>query len=262
MKGSQKYFEHTILRLHCSFEVSSMPPKDPLRKPTTFAKAIHVVEQSHGLSEGAQIVVHVGRMNMNAGKHLHLVVLDYKPSLFDESIFIPLQSGNTFRAIDNLTGQRDEYAVELLNGGMVSHNAVVTLQDGTTLRAVEILPVRLPYEFTPMDEKIIHAGIAAAKIEGAVYRSFRQGLSEEDAKRTMVVGDEFFEFIEFGEFIEDFKFIDFGKLAQVEKRPLRLKHIQREFINLFPTAEIPSEQKVSDTLASAGFWKPKRRPKS
>ncbi|HAO42172.1 MAG TPA: hypothetical protein DCR53_16635, partial [Afipia sp.] len=103
-----------------------------------------------------------------------------------------------------------------------------------------------------MDEKIIHAGIAAAKIEGAVYRSFRQGLSEEDAKRTMVVGDEFFEFIEFGEFIEDFKFIDFGKLAQVEKRPLRLKHIQREFINLFPTAEIPSEQKVSDTLASAG----------
>lgn len=235
---------------------------DPIRKPTTLAEAIHVVEKSHGLSERAQIVVHVGRMNLNAGKHLHLVLLDYKLSLSDESTFIPLQSGNTFRAIENLTGQRREYAVDLLDGGMVSHDAVITLQDGTTLRSVEIIPGRLPYEFTPLDEKIIHAAISVAQIEGAAYRSFREGLSEEDAKRTVVTGAEFFEFVEFGEFIDGFKFIDFGKLAEVEKPRLKLKHVQRKFIEIFPAAAIPSEQKISDTLALVGLWNPKRRPKS
>lgn len=236
-----------------------MPPKDPLRIPTTIAEAIHTVEKKHVLSQRANIVMHVGRMNLNAGKHLHLVVLDYKPSPSNESTFIPLQSGNTFRAIEDLTGQRREYPIELLDGGLVSHDAVVTLQDGTTLRAVEVVRGRLPYKFTPMDEKIIHAAISVAKIESAVYRSFRQGLPEEDAKRIMAVGDEL---IEFGEFIDGFKFIDFSKLAQVEKPVLLLLNIKGKFEELFPLEKSPSEQKISNTLASAGFWKPKRRPKS
>jgi hypothetical protein len=239
-----------------------MTRNNPIRKPTTLAEAIHIVERSPGLSERAQIVMHVGRMNLNAGKHLHLVVLDYKLSPSAESTFIPLQSGNTFRAIEDITSQRREYPIEVLDGGTVSHDAVVTLQDGTTLRAVEIIPGRLPYQFTPLDEKIIHAAISVAQIEGSAYRSFREGLPEEDTKRTVVTGAEFFEFIEFGEFVDGFKFIDFGKLAQVEKPRLKLKHIQREFIKLFPAAEIPSEQKISDTLALVGLWNPKRRPKS
>lgn len=247
--------------LHSPIEIFSMTRNDPSRKPTTVAEAIHIVEQKHGLSQRAKIVMHVGRMTLNAGKHFHLVVLEYKRSLSDNSAVIPLRSGNVFRAIENVSDKRREYPVQLLDGSMVSHDAIVTLQDDTTLRAVEIVPVRLPYEFTPLDEKIIHAAISAAKIEGDVYRSFRQGLPEEDAKRTMVKGAEFFEFIEFGEFIDGFKFIDFGKLAEVEKPRLKLKHVQREFIKLFPTAEIPSEQKISDTLALVGLWNPKRRPK-
>ena len=235
-----------------------MTRNDPIRKPTTLAEAIYIVEQSYGLSERAQIVVHVRRMNLNTGQHFHLVVLEYR-SLHDESAFIPLQSGNMFRAIENLTGQRREYAADLLDGGMVSDDAVVTLQDGTTLRAVEIVPARLPYEFTPLDEKVIHAAISVAKIEGAVYRSFRHGLPEEDAKRIIDVGGKS---VEFGKFVSGLKFIDFGKLAQIEIQPLLLLNIKGEFEMLFPDEKSPSEQKISDTLALSGFWKPKRRPKS
>lgn len=235
-----------------------MPRNDPTRKPTTLADAIYIAEQSHVLSERAQILVHVRRMNLNSGKHLHLVVLELTSSLPDESAFIPLQSGNTFLAIDNLTGRRREYAAELLDGAKVS-NAVVTLLDGTKLRAVEIAPNRLPYELSPKDEKIIYAAISVAKIEGAVYRSFRHGLSEEDAKRIIYVESKS---VEFGEFVDRLKFIDFGKLAQIEIQPLLLLNIRGEFAKLFPDEKSPSEQKISDTLSLAGFWKPKRRPKS
>ncbi|WIG52186.1 MAG: hypothetical protein OJF48_003104 [Afipia sp.] len=229
------------------------------RRPTTLAEAIDALEQRDGFVAGGRTIFHIARLNLNSGKHTHLVVIEYRHPLSAESTFITLQSGNVFRAIERSSIDRREYSVELLDGGIVSLDATVTLENDAELHAVEIVPERLPYKLSPLDQKIIQAAISIAKIENAVYRSFRHGISEEDAKRIVVVDGKL---IEFGEFIDRFKFIDFGKLAQVEIPSLLLLNIKGEFEKLFPTERSPSEQKISDTLTLAGFWKPKRRTKS
>lgn len=212
-------------------------------KPTTLAEAMYILEASENFREGGEGSVHIGRVDLSSGKHFHIVVLKYHVPT-GQTIEVPLHSANFFMGIERSGTERQQYPIELLHGALIGADAAATLLDRRELRAVEIIPERLPYELSALDEKIIHAAINAAKLDNTVYRSLQHGAPEEHI-----------------DYVPDLRFIDFNALAQARQAKFPLKAIAKSFAKLFPLEKVPSLQKIADTLALVGLRIPKSRGK-
>jgi hypothetical protein len=139
--------------------------------------------------------------------------------------------------------------MELLDGAIVGPQGV-DLASGDRIRAVELVPARLPYELSELDETIVH--LAISMVPGAEDRCYRDlgedlSVSERDG-------------------IPSLRFLDFSKLSERSGRAALdipyLKVIGGKFEQLYPDRKTPSEQKIADALEKAGIRAPRRRPKA
>jgi hypothetical protein len=108
------------------------------------------------------------------------------------------------------------------------------------LRAVEVLPTRLPLELSKLDKRILEHVIAMTGADYC-YRSIREDLPAE-----------------FQDIIPDIGGIDYSRVRQI--RCPRLKQIQGYIVVHEPEPRV-SLQKIADALAGCGVRRPRRRPR-
>jgi hypothetical protein len=83
-------------------------------------------------------------------------------------VFLPTSS--QFRAVRLSDSRRANLEISRLNGAVADGVGNVTLEDGTAIRAVEVLPARLPYEPSELEWAIVHGALSVLKGRRRGYR--------------------------------------------------------------------------------------------
>ncbi|XIA67050.1 hypothetical protein ACFIOY_15275 [Bradyrhizobium sp. TZ2] len=215
---------------------------------TTIADALDVLEAETNFKPDDRAIVWLQPLQLQT-EVVWLVSVVFECPTQDIGFVVPLRTAKAFFAIDQNTSQKRPFEMELLDGAIVGPEGI-DLASGNRVRAVEIVPARLPYELSELDEAIIHLTISMIPgAEDRCYRDLRDDLTVEERKG-----------------IPCLRFIDFSKLSEGPNRPALdvpyLKVIRGRFEQLHPDSTTPSEQKIADALEKAGIRAPLRRPKA
>jgi hypothetical protein len=109
------------------------------------------------------------------------------------------------------------------------------------LRGVEVIPTRLPYNPSQLDERILHHVIVLTESYHC-YRSSWEGLPEDFQQRA-----------------PDLRRLDYGRVGAIQAPPLK---VIRAYIEDNDPGLRISKQKIADTLAMCGVRIPRRRPRA
>jgi hypothetical protein len=133
------------------------------------------------------------------------------------------------------------FSIFELDGAEVYNNGSVRLPDGTTLRAVEVIPAKLPLKPSDLDWLIVHHVIWIIGAEDRCYRSLR-----EHAKPRCLDLPE--------DIVPEIRIIDCGALKGHELPSL--KYLAWQIGKKQPTLEV-SDQKIADALLKFGMRIPR-----
>lgn len=81
--------------------------------------------------------------------------LEYDSAISNKTYSVVLQACATVHVIRHGHSERESMAIGQLDGASVTADGGVVLVDGTRLRAVEAQHVRLPFELSPLDWRIL-----------------------------------------------------------------------------------------------------------
>jgi hypothetical protein len=201
----------------------------------TVADAIDVVRQVLGLNEIPRGQFEIGPLQLPSSKWTALVNVVFP----DLSCVVSLPTAARFRARKGLSSQQTELEISQLDHAEVCSDGSVLLLNGTRLRAVEVVPTRLPYEPSTLEERILRHLISLTSAESDCYRSIREGLPEHLQYQ-----------------VPDFRTLDYSRVRKIQA-PL-LKVIRGHIEDNDPDLKA-SNQKIADALATFGVRVPKRR---
>jgi hypothetical protein len=208
----------------------------------TIADALEVLRELAGFGESDRAEVRVDPMRLPSGEVVGLVHVLFDAPLGDGRSIISLPPSPQFRAIIEESA-RQTFEISRLNGAVVDADATAVLADGTRLRAIEVIPARIPYNPSKLDWRILHSVLAMANA-GHCYRSLPEGLPPHLAEQ-----------------VPDVRAIDFARLYANPIKLPRLsmieRHIRRKNSDLNP-----SRQKIADALRTFGLHVPRRRPRA
>jgi hypothetical protein len=172
--------------------------------------------------------------------------LVFTPSPVSEIAFAALLAPARYCwATDIVSGQRAKYDIHLLQGAVVGHEGDVALQNGETIRAVEVIPIRIPPP-SKLDRKIVEALIAARGAKDQCYRSVFEGMAPEFAAQDPELAAD--------------RRIDCALLSRLP--PQLLKQDRHAIRQSDPALKKFTKEKLAQTLAMFGIRgrKPRRRP--
>src|SRR6266850_1285845 len=212
---------------------------------TTIADALDVLEVDTNFRPGDCTIIWLQPLQLQT-EVVWLVSVVFELPAQDIGFVVPLRTAKAFFAIDQDTSQKRLFEMELLDGAIVGSKGV-DLVSGNRIRAVEIVPARLPYELSELDEAIIHLTISLIPVaEDRCYRDLRDDLAVEER-----------------EGISCLRFLDFSKLSEGPNRPALdvpyLKVIRGKLEQLYPDRTTPSEKKIADALEKVGIRTAQRR---
>jgi hypothetical protein len=211
-------------------------------KRRTIADALEVLRLTAGLKDSDDAKVWIGFLQLPSGTRVGLVDVVFEDPASEIVWIASLPTSERFRGVREGASQPDVFEIARLYGAIVSARGSVRLDDETILRAVEVIPSRLPYEPTELDWRIVHATIAVIHAEDLCYRSLRAGLPAD---------------LQAG--VPDIRFLDCAKLPGLELPPLKM--VASLIAELDPTLERVSQQKIADALKLFGMRLPKPRPR-
>jgi hypothetical protein len=139
--------------------------------------------------------------------------------------------------------QAIEFETVVLDNAAVDIAGNVTRTDGKIVRAVQVIPAKLPYVITDLDWRIVHQTISSANAEDRCY--------------ARPAGSEGTDFIATG---RELNLLNYSALMSLENVPY-LKVIQRDLLKHNPNSKVVSEQKISDTLSKFGIRHKRKRPR-
>lgn len=198
----------------------------------TIADAVAVFEKEAAFGRGDAATIHVRRMLLPSREIVGIVLLIFDIPCSEKSYVVSLPSSTHFYSYGSADMQSD---IILLHGAVVDSRAAVVLADGTSLRAVELVPARLPLEPTELDYRIVHATIA---FTGGRQNSYRK-LREEPRLRDV------------SEQAPDLQFLD---LQLVRNLPIpSLDSISAYLKQTGPNLPVPSHEKIATTLLNFGM---------
>jgi hypothetical protein len=157
-------------------------------------------------------------------------------------VWLPTSSRFAARATDHTRIRK--YNTPDLNDASVDYCGNAALLNGMQLRAIEIVPAPLPYEFSELDRRIVMSTIYFMKIEGVVFRTLGEELDPETRAS-----------------IPTIRAIDFRRLRQHlgELTLPCLKQLQGFMADSDEFIKTPSQQKISSTLLKCGMRPVERR---
>jgi hypothetical protein len=206
----------------------------------TIADAIEVLHDKAGFAERDHAQIRIGPFRLPSGEVVGLVQICFDSLTNDKVYVVSLPSSRQFYGRRPNSPEGGRFDIEQLHGAVLDETGHVLLTDGETLRAVEVIPARLPLEPSKLDWRIVHHTISYIGAEERCYRSLGDDLP--DRSKDMVA---------------DLRFLDCSKLsgldipsldaiaAHIAERDRRLRRL--------------SQQKIADALRKFGIRVPRPR---
>jgi hypothetical protein len=205
------------------------------------ADAIEVLREKAGFENNHRAEISIGRLKLPSTEVVALVQIIFDPQRGDEAYVVSLPTAKQFKAYRANARQRDRFDIAELHGAALDGSGNVLLTDGTALRAVEVIPARLPLEPTELDWRIIHHALSVLGASHC-YRDLGYGLPQQ-----------------LQEMMLDLRIVDCASFDRLTLRPLKvLSSLIRERDS---TLRRLSAQQVADTLRKFGIRVPIPRPR-
>ena len=194
-----------------------------------------------GFGDNDRAEISIGLLKLPSAEVVGLVQITFAPQIGDKAHVVSLPTSKQFKAYRTNARQRRYFDIAELNGAVVDGSGNVLLANGIALRAVEVIPARLPLEPTELDWRIIHCTLSILEADDS-YRSWATGLPPR------LQG-----------MLADLRIVDcgtFGGLTLPRLNVLSAQIRERE-----PTLRMVSTQQVADTLRKFGIRIPVPRPR-
>jgi hypothetical protein len=208
----------------------------------TIADALDILREVADFKDHHRAEIRIGPLRLSSGDVTGLVYVVFNAPSREKVFIVSLPTSAQCRAICQGSSRRDYFEIDRLHGAVVDAKANVRLPDGTKLRAVDVVPTRLPYNPTELDWRIVHYTISMIGAEERCYRSLREGLPPQ------LQG-----------MVPDRRFLDCSRLPGLELPPL--KEIVGRIAEKDWTLRKLSPQKIADSLRTFGMRVPKPRPR-
>jgi hypothetical protein len=210
----------------------------------TVADALEVLREVGGFKENDHAQVHVGALRLPSADVVGLIEIRFEHPFQENVRIVSLPSSTEVRAIRTESSRHEHFHIFQLHGAIVSADAKVRLSNGTELRAVEIIPARLPYHPSELDWRIVQHTISILRLESSAYRTLRQDLFPRRRRGGLPKGP----------------LLDCSKLAGL-RIDASLKYLTCEIAIRDPSLSRLSAQAVSNALRKFGARIPKPRPR-
>jgi catechol 2,3-dioxygenase-like lactoylglutathione lyase family enzyme len=143
------------------------------KKRRTIADAIDALQKNAGFDGDDRGQIQLGRIRLPSRQVVSLTWVSFESATHQKTFIVKLPTATRFKATSQ--GQLLIGDIGLLEGASLDEKGNVELQDGTLIRAVEIVPAPLPYNISDLDSAIV--AVTVLKLEGSPFTSFRAGTS-------------------------------------------------------------------------------------
>ena len=206
----------------------------------TIADALAVLEAEAAFGEDDTAQIRIGHLQLPSGETVGLVLVVFDMPCTDKGYAVPLPTATQLYA-DHGSSRRVLFDVGLFDEAVADGKGNVFLTTGETLRAVEVVPARLPLKPTDLDWRIVHATVECVEKKQSCYRGLRSSLKEEDLPIAFMV--------------PDIDILDFTKMRDLVVPSL--DSIAAQLAERIRRERAPSPQKIADTLADFGMRFPR-----
>ena len=220
----------------------------------TINDAIAVFEEEFNLTSGLTgapditAKVEVGSLRLLSRDVVGLVYCVFVNKATEQAFVVPLATSSTFLAKREHALERESFNIFQLNDAEIYSNGDVRLKKGVKLRAIEVMPAKLPYKLSDLDHRIIKFAVDRT---GQFDRCYRNPFASLPAHLSLG--------------LPEIQELDYSSFAENGDRPrlkiAALKEIQADFLKANDDIKSISRQKISDALSKAGLLIPIRRPK-
>jgi hypothetical protein len=214
----------------------------------TIAHAIKTLE-SVGFATDDTAKIRTGGLRLPSGEVVGLISALFSSLKHDKIFIVSLATSRCFQARHEARSELAQFDIFELDEAVFSWAGDVVLANGAKLRAVEVLPAQLPYDFSDLERRIVQFTISMMGATDRCYRYFGSGLPpqyQDIAPRIRAL---------------DFEtFTERGNRPKLKTPPLKV--IQGNFLDANPDLKSLSRQTISNTLSKIGLHQPTRRPKA
>jgi hypothetical protein len=210
--------------------------EDRRKKRRTIADALDVMRHECSVPEISGAEIRVDPFALPCGEPTATVAVVCP----DLDCFVSLPASWWFTALSEERSQRHRFEISCLNGAKVGPDGAILLTDGRWWRGVEMVPTHMPYELSPVEERILLNVIRLTKSYGC-FRNLR-----DDLPQHLQPG------------IPNLWVLDYGRLHVIPR--CRLKAIKAHIEIHDPELSV-SNQKIADALIKCGVRIPRRRPR-
>jgi hypothetical protein len=223
-----------------------MQPHELLREEErnhrfTVSDAIDALAKSAGFGDDDFAEIRVGEMHLPSRKVVGLPNVFFSSDVLGKTLVVSLSTSAQFKAKRQGGANARLSSIFELDGAKVGNNGCVRLLDGTVLRAVEVIPAKLPLKPSDLDWLIVHHVIWIIEAQDRCYRSLREHAKPKclDLPKDIV---------------PEIRIIDCGALKGHEIPSL--KYLAWQIGKKQPTLEV-SDQKIADALLKFGMRIPR-----
>jgi len=217
----------------------------------TIADVVDVLRQGANFMANDTAMVIIGGMKLPSEEIVGTVqVLFSAPD--GTTYVVALPTSRWFLARDETSQERQKLDICKLDRAIVDGDGNVVLQDGARLRAVEVMPHRLPLDPSDTDWRIVHLTITAVGAEAQCYRLISSNVTRDQFRNRMNLK----RLRQLRRSLPRRRVLDFRKLNGLELPPL--KELAYRLYELDPTLDI-SQQKIADALRDFGIRIPRQR---
>ena len=204
----------------------------------TVSDAINALAQEAGFGSADIAQIRVGILQLPSRETVGLTNVSFCNSATGEPFVVWLATAAEFWAKREGEADARRSRILELDGAKVDNNNIVRLSGGTVLRAVEVIPAKLPLKPSELDWRIVHHVISIVKAEDQCYRALREHAKQtcSDVPAEMIFED---------------KFIDCSALGGLELPSL--KHLAWQIGLTDPSLKNLSHQKIADALYDFGM---------
>ncbi|TWB59230.1 hypothetical protein [Bradyrhizobium sacchari] len=199
----------------------------------SIADAVDLLHQHAAFDGGHTVKIRIGGLRLPSQDIVGLVAVCAENAAAETSFIVTLPTCKKIRARSHSREDLEEFDIFQFGGATVHGNGNVELVDGTRLRAVDVIPVLLPYNLTELDWVILRRTI---EMKGAEQECYTYSIP----------------------FDRPVKAFDCRNLPLRGTAP-PVKEILRYIAKREPTLKRLSRQKVDETLRKFGMWRPRTR---
>jgi hypothetical protein len=153
----------------------SVPLEEHRRaKRRTVADALEVVHEKLGVYETTRAEIKIHHLQLPSGECTALVAVLFP----DLGCHVSLPTSARFRGFSERSSQNQLFEISRLDRAKVDSDGSVRLVDGTSLRAVEVIPSHLPYELSKLEKLILWYVILLTR-SLYCFRSIHEDLPEQ-----------------------------------------------------------------------------------